>query len=171
MNYIKHMSGFFERLEEDRRMTPYHISLYVCVFQYWNLNRFRNPFSISRMELMQLSGIGSNNTYARCMKQLDEWGYIQYSPNGNFHTGIQVSCISFDKGTDTRTSTRSDTGTETGSDMRTDTRTDTLLINNTNINKRYKQKISNFFDNGRRKINFNNNPYHVEIDKDYSEPL
>ena len=167
MNYIKHMSGFFERLEEDRRMTPYHISLYVCLFQYWNLNRFRNPFPISRMELMQISGIGSNNTYAKCMKQLDEWGYIQYSPNGNLHTGIQVSCISFDTGTDTRTSTRSDTGTETGSDMRTDT----LLINNTNINKRYKQKTSNFFDNGRRKINFNNNPYHVEIDKDYSEPL
>jgi hypothetical protein len=171
MNYIRHLSGFFERLEEDRRMTPYHISLYVCLFQCWNLNRFRNPFPISRGELMQLSGIGSTNTYARCMKQLDDWGYIQYSPNGNFHTGIQVSCISFDSGTDTRRSTRSDTGADTGSDMRTDIRSDTLLINSINNNKRYKQKTSDFFDNERRKKVIRTNPYHVVNDKDYSEPL
>ena len=167
MNYIRHLSGFFERLEEDRCMTPYHISLYVCLFQCWNLNRFRNPFPISREELMQFSGIGSTNTYGRCMKQLDEWGYIQYSPNGNLHTGIQVSCISFDTGTDTR----SDTGTDTGSDIRTDTRSDTLLINSINNNKRYKQKNSDFFDNERRKKVNGTNPYHVVNDKDYSEPL
>lgn len=171
MNYIRHLSGFFERLEEDRRMTPYHISLYVCLFQCWNLNRFRNPFPISRGELMQLSCIGSTNTYARCMKQLDEWGYIQYSSIGNLHTGIQVSCISFDTGTDTGRSARSDTGADTGSDMRTDTRSDTLLINSINNNKRYKQTTTDFFENERRKKVNGTNPYHVVNDKDYSEPL
>jgi hypothetical protein len=120
---------------------------------------------------MQLSGIGSNNTYARCMKQLDEWGYIQYSSIGNLHTGIQVSCISFDTGADTGRSARSDTGADTGSDMRTDTRTDTLLINSINNNKRYKQKTSDFFENERRKKVNGTNPYHVVNDKDYSEPL
>jgi hypothetical protein len=174
MNYIRHLSGFFEKLAEDRRMTPYHVSLYVCLFRYWNLNRFRNPFPISREELMDLSRIGSTNTYARCMKQLNEWGYIEYSPTGNFHTGIQVSCISFDTGTDTRSNTRTDTGGDTGSNTRpetgSDTRSDTLLINS--INKRKQNKQSpDFFENERRKKSIINNPYHVENDKDYSEPL
>lgn len=174
MNYIRHLSGFFEKLAEDRRMTPYHVSLYVCLFRYWNLNRFRNPFPISREELMDLSRIGSTNTYARCMKQLNEWGYIEYSPTGNFHTGVQVSCISFDTGADIRSNTGTDTGNDTGSNTRpgtgSDTRSDTLLINS--INKRKQNKQSpDFFENERRKKSIVNNPYHVENDKDYSEPL
>jgi hypothetical protein len=178
MNYIRHLSGFFEKLAEDRRMTPYHVSLYVCLFRYWNLNRFRNSFPISREELMDLSRIGSTNTYARCMKQLNEWGYIEYSPTGNFHTGIQVSCISFDMGADTRSNTGSNIGTDTGGDTGSntrpdtgsDTRSDTLLINS--INKRKQNKQSpDFFENERRKKSIVNNPYHVENDKDYGEPL
>ena len=76
MNYIRHLTGFFTRLSQDQRMTPFHVSLYMAPFQLWNLNRFKNPFTISRDEMMQLSLIGSVNTYARCMKQLQERGYI-----------------------------------------------------------------------------------------------
>ncbi len=162
MNYIKHLNLFFKLLEGDRRMTAYHVSLYVCLFHQWNLNRFRNPFPISREELMHLSGTGSTNTYAKCMKQLDQWGYIEYSPNGNFHTGIKVSCTIFDTG--------SNTGSGTGTNSRTNSRSDTLLINNINKNKQGKQAPLNFFDDGRKK-NKSINPYHVVIDKDYSEPL
>ena len=35
MNYIRHLGGFFIRLAEDQRMTPYHISLYFALFQQW----------------------------------------------------------------------------------------------------------------------------------------
>jgi hypothetical protein len=109
------------------------------------------------------------------MKQLNEWGYIEYSPTGNFHTGIQVTCISFDTGTDTGSNIGTDTGGDTGSNTRpgtgSDTRSDTLLINS--INKRKQNKQSpDFFENERRKKKVKvNNPYHVENDKDYAEPL
>ncbi|MDD4191319.1 MAG: hypothetical protein PHI28_08310, partial [Mangrovibacterium sp.] len=137
----------------------------------WNLNRFRNPFPILREELMEQSRIGSKTTYARCMKELHGWGYITYSPSGNWHTGRQVSCTRFDTedspGFDTGTGTRDGTQNRTG----TRPRTGTLFINSTNNNKRDKQgRHKNFQDGGRKKIN-GHDRLNTCNDKDYSEPL
>lgn len=156
MNYIKHLSGFFDRLSEDQRMTAYHISLYLALFQLWNLNRFQNPFPISRQELMKISRVGSVNTYGRCMKELNKWGYIHYSPSANWRRGSHVTCIRFDTATDTRSDTTTDIGT------------DTLFINYTNMYKR--ENHQNFKNGDRRKTN-GTNRLSVSNDKDYSEPL
>ncbi len=129
MNYIRHLNGLFEKMNRDDRLTAYHISLYMSIFQLWNMNRFKNPVPIDRGELMTLSRIGGRNTYARCMKELDQWGYIRYSPSGNFYTGWNVSCIRFDTGDEPGSGTESDTRTtgysgiknETGAGIRTDT--------------------------------------------------
>lgn len=166
MNYIKHLRGFYERVESDENITAHHISLYMALFQFWNNARFRGQFDINRQELMGMSRIGSPHTYARCMKQLNDWGYIKYSASSNRYSVSKVSCARFD----TTSGTTTDTTTDITNDTANDTTSSTLFINNTNYTKD-KQKTPNFFDNGRRKINFNNNPYHVEIDKDYSEPL
>ena len=162
MNYIRHMSGFFARLKQDQRMTPFHVSLYMALFQVWNMNRFRNPFTISRDEIMHLSRIGSINTYSKCMKQLQEWGYIRYNPTANNYFGSHVTCICFDTGSDTSCDTRSDTGCDTSSD------TASYYINNTNFNKRYTDKN---FNNGRGKKLFTRQQISFSNDKDYSEPL
>ena len=173
MNYIRHLNGFFEKAENDEKLTPYHISLYMSLFRQWNLNRFRNPFPVDREELMHLSRIGSKNTYARCMKQLHQWGYICYSPTGNFHTERKVSCTSFDTvigtgnetGRDTESGTRSDTGTGTRSG------TPNININNTNsINRNKQETTKNFLNERGKKVN-GKSPHHVSTDKDYSEPL
>ena len=129
MNYIRHLSGFFIRLAEDQRMTPYHISLYLALFQLWNVDRFGDWFVISRSEMMQLSRIGSANTYARCMKELSDWGYINYSASSNLHMGSRVSCIRFDTATDTASSTGTNTGTKSDTDY--DTVRDTGTTANT----------------------------------------
>ena len=123
MNYIRHLSGFFIRLAEDQRMTPYHISLYFALFQQWNAERFGDWFVISRSEMMQLSRIGSANTYARCIKELSDWGYIMYTASSNLHSGSRVSCIRFDTATDTPRNTGTDTGIKTNTS--TDTGNDT----------------------------------------------
>jgi hypothetical protein len=150
MNYIKHLNGFFQILEQDERMTAYHISLYLSCFRIWNINRFKNPFSICRYEMMRLSRVGSVNTYARCIKQLHEWGYIEYSPSANMHSGSMVSCIRFDI-------TRNPTG---------DTATDTLLINTTNNKNRSKQVASS-----NENLKTSKDRLHAKTNKDYSEPL
>jgi hypothetical protein len=166
MNYIKHLKGFYERVEDDEKITPHHISLYMALFQFWNNARFRSQFDINRQELMGMSRIGSPHTYARCMKQLNDWGYIEYSASSNRYSVSKVSCARFDITSGTTT----DIANDTANDTATGTTSSTLFINNINHTKN-KQKTPIFFDNGRRKINFNNNPYHVETDKDYSEPL
>jgi hypothetical protein len=127
MNYIRHLNGFFERLAEDERLSSYHISLYIALFQQWNANRFHDQFTISRMEVMQLARIGSVNTYARCIKELADWGYITYLPSSNLHSGSKVSCTRFDIRSDTAGRTASDTGikSDTACDIPTNTTTDT----------------------------------------------
>ena len=127
MNYIRHLNGFFARLAEDKRMSSYHISLYFALFQQWNADRFGEQFVITRTETMYMSRLGSVNTYARCMKELSLWGYIQYIPSSNIHSGSRVSCIRFDTATDTATVTASNTATDTGiaTDTAGDTGTDT----------------------------------------------
>ena len=116
MNYIRHMSGFFARLTEDKRLSSYHISLYFALFQQWNEQRFAEQFIIARGETMQLSRLGSMNTYARCMKDLAEWGYIRYNPSSNLHAGSRVSCIRFDTAVDTASDIVRNIATDTGGD-------------------------------------------------------
>jgi hypothetical protein len=110
MNYLRHLNGFFERLDSDKRLSSYHISLYLALFRQWNACRFSDRFAISRSEMMNMARIGSANTYARCMKELSDWGYIHYKPSSNLHCGSTVSCIRFDTEADPASDTESDTG-------------------------------------------------------------
>lgn len=100
VNYIQHMTGFYELIAGDNRLKTAHVSLYMALFQFWNLNRFQNPISISRNEMMDISKIGSTNTYTKCLKELDQYGYIQYLPSFNPLKGSTVNLFDFNKGTD-----------------------------------------------------------------------
>lgn len=92
------MNAWFAKVYEDHRLHSSHIALYLALFQYWNLNRFKNPITTYREELIRLSKIGSANTYTRCIKELDQWDYIRYESSFNPMVGSQVHLYSFDKG-------------------------------------------------------------------------
>jgi len=95
MNYIKHLTAVYEKFADDDRLNPSHVSLYMALFQFWNLNRFRNPISIARGEVMKLSKIASNKTYLKGLRELDEWDYIRYFPSRNPMKGSQVEMCNF----------------------------------------------------------------------------
>lgn len=95
MNYIKHLTGFFEKVALDRTLNPTHISLYIALFQFWNCNRFKNPISISRDEVMRISKISSKATYHKCLKNLHSLGYINYEPSYNPFKGSHVILFNF----------------------------------------------------------------------------
>lgn len=95
MNYIKHLTGFFEKVSNDRQLNPTHISLYMSLFQFWNYNRFKNPISISRDEIMRISKISSKATYHKCLKALHTQGYIKYEPSYNPFKGSHVVMFNF----------------------------------------------------------------------------
>ena len=90
MNYILQLSGFFQRVAADNRLNPTHVSLYMAIFQFWNAERFQNPVSISRQELMRISKISAKATYHKCIKDLHTFGYIQYLPSFNPFKGSLV---------------------------------------------------------------------------------
>ena len=95
MNYIKHLTGFFDKVAQDRTLNPTHISLYIALFQFWNCNRFKNPISISRNEVMRISKISSKATYHKCLKNLHSLGYINYEPSFNPFKGSHVFLFNF----------------------------------------------------------------------------
>lgn len=97
MNYIRHLTGFYEKIHEDNRLNPTHISLYLALFQFWNLNHFQNPISISRHEMMKLSKIAAYGTYHKCIKDLQDFGYIEYLPSFNPYKGSLVNLLNFDE--------------------------------------------------------------------------
>ncbi|MFE3867036.1 transcriptional regulator [Flavobacterium sp. LS2P90] len=95
MNYIKHLTGFFNKINYETNLHPTHISLYLALFQCWNVNRFKNPTGISREEIMKASKINSKATYHKCMKELELLGFMQYNPTFNPHSCSNIVMINF----------------------------------------------------------------------------
>jgi hypothetical protein len=113
MNYIKHLTGFFNRIAMENTLNPTHISLYLTIFQCWNVNRFKNPIIISRDEMMKGSKIASNATYHKCIKELQRLGYLEYHPSFNPYSGTTITVHNFSDGykskPDNTTSSKNDT--------------------------------------------------------------
>lgn len=130
MNYIKHLNAVFQRFSMDSRLNPTHISLYMALFQYWNIHRFPDEFYIDREDIMKMSKIGSKATYHRCLKSLHSWKYIRYLPSHNPYKGSKVRMPKLG------------TSNETSDVKTTETTSEQLegqaLVSNTNINKHIK---------------------------------
>ena|ERR1700722_20993806 len=81
---------FFIRVIPDERIKPCHISLYAALVHCWEKGEWRNPASVTRRELMQLSHIYSTPTYHKHMLELVDFGFIQYLPSYNPFLGSLV---------------------------------------------------------------------------------
>lgn len=83
MEIFQPLSDFYRAIEEDAKINSTHISLYFALLQKWNLDQSKNPFMIARDELMKTAKINARHTYNKCMNELDEYGYIKYTPSSN----------------------------------------------------------------------------------------
>jgi hypothetical protein len=115
VNYIIHHKNVSEKMIElDFNST--HISLYNALFLLWNNCGFDENLSINRNDVMNLSKIGSVNTYLKCLKDLDNHKIISYKPSHNPLKGSIINLFRFDTSSDivinkynTSTDTSSDT--------------------------------------------------------------
>ena len=122
INYIKHLNAAFRMIVKDSRLNPTHVSLYMALFQLWNITRFSEVFYINRQEVMQFSKIGSKTTFHRCLQDLNQWKYIKYIPSHNIYKSSEVRMPIF--------------GTTSGQVVaNNETSTGQVLVSNTNINK------------------------------------
>ncbi len=146
INYIKHLQFIRNRILEDNRLSPWHISLYYALFHTWNFNQFSHEFQIVREVIMSEAKIGSANTYTKCLKELHTWGYLIYSPSFNPYKSSKVSIITFDKGSDKGSDKGTDNSTDKGAVM--DVRPlikhikTNINYNKTNINTNSKELVN-----------------------------
>ena len=81
MQCIPVLSIFIEAIAKDERIARSHLCVYIALFQCWNKNNFENPFTIRRIEIMRLSKVNAKTTYHKCIKELQDAGYIKYEPS------------------------------------------------------------------------------------------
>ena len=78
---LKSYGKLLNSIRTDERLLATHISLFTALFVQWQWNDFKSPFPITRKELMTYSKIASIATYHKCIRELDEYGYIRYQPS------------------------------------------------------------------------------------------
>lgn len=116
VNFILHYKTVNSKLFEETDFNSTHISLYNALFQLWNGCGFDTNLSINRNDVMNLSKIGSVNTYLKCLKDLDKKGFIKYIPSHNPLKGSIINLFRFDTSSDkvvNNYSTSSDTSSDT----------------------------------------------------------
>jgi hypothetical protein len=77
---LPELTQFYEAIQEDSRISPSHIAVYMALFQCWHLRGFQDPVPIIRREVMQAAKISGLATYHRCIRDLHAFGYIRYQP-------------------------------------------------------------------------------------------
>jgi hypothetical protein len=93
---IDQLTDFYAAIKEDNRITTTHISLYMALFELWSHSEFHNPVSITRRQVMEAAKISGIATFHKCIRELDEYGYIQYMPSRNPAINSQVRLTRLD---------------------------------------------------------------------------
>lgn len=87
------LARFLEGIESDPRITTAHISVFVSLWKKWKDSGADGPLSFFRSDIVGLCKISSYNTFHRSIRQLHEYGYIQYIPSYNHFLGSLVYFI------------------------------------------------------------------------------
>lgn len=86
----EHYKKAYLQLAVDHRITVWHVSIYMALLYKLYESGLQNPVQISRLEVMHLAHVGSIATYHKCIKQLQEYGYIKYLPSHDPSLGSRI---------------------------------------------------------------------------------
>ncbi len=95
VNYIVQLNMAFERFHNDARIKQGHITLYLAFFQKWNRGFFKTAITINRELIMDRAKIKSKTTYHNFVKDLNDWGYLQYFPSYHPARGSKIKMAIF----------------------------------------------------------------------------
>lgn len=85
------LMGFFDRVNADLRLTPFHISLYLALLHHWQHSSFEDCLILNKKIMQQKSRIGSAHTLYRCLNDLAAWGYITYHVSRSPSRGSSIT--------------------------------------------------------------------------------
>lgn len=97
VNYISHLNSFMTYLKRDNPLNVYHVGLYLALFHAWNNAHFASRFPVTRKALKRVCRIGTDHTYAKCMKELNDIGLISYQRSTREGVPSIVSMTLLDK--------------------------------------------------------------------------
>lgn len=80
-------------LSKDERVTVWHMATLFGIIQLSKENELTAPIYISRKKVMELSHINNFVTYNKCIKELQQFGYIKYFPSYHPAYGSKVYLI------------------------------------------------------------------------------
>ncbi|MFH7018583.1 hypothetical protein [Flavobacterium sp. FlaQc-47] len=83
MESLKLLSRFFESIEKDFRIGSTHIAIFAALVQFWIERGMVNPIQAYSIEIQKIAKIMSPKTYHKCMRELDNYGYLLYVPTKN----------------------------------------------------------------------------------------
>ncbi|MGY5851830.1 hypothetical protein [Salegentibacter sp. F14] len=96
VNYIRHLNGALRKFSDDNKISSSHRSLYLAFFEIWNQKRFPKTIMVNSKQVMALAKIRSRTTYHKLLRDLKNWGYLQYHPSHNPQIGSLVEMFRFD---------------------------------------------------------------------------
>jgi len=77
-------------MAKDERITVWHMAAIFGIVQLATASDMQSPIFISRKKVMQLSHIRNIVTYHKCIKELQQFGYIRYIPSYHPAFGSEV---------------------------------------------------------------------------------
>ncbi|WP_281225407.1 hypothetical protein [Flavobacterium aquiphilum] len=90
MDTLKPLSDFFSAIEKDFRIGTTHIAIYAALLEYRVGKGFINPIEVYRYEITSLAKISSPYTYHKCIKDLNDYGYLKYEPSVKKTQGSKI---------------------------------------------------------------------------------
>jgi hypothetical protein len=81
MDLYERLSAFYQKARADNRITATHISLYFSLLHALNNQANNSVIHLQRSLIMDSAKISSRVTYNKCMRELHEYGYINYRPS------------------------------------------------------------------------------------------
>jgi DNA-binding MarR family transcriptional regulator len=86
-------NDYFKKLSEDYRISAAHISLFAALYVTWSRHQFAERFRVLRADIMKLSKIDSRSSYHKHLRDLIEYGYIEYEPCYEPGRGSEVKVV------------------------------------------------------------------------------
>lgn len=90
MDRSKPLSDFLSLVQQDGRIGPTHITIYVALWKFRVNQGFANPIQVFSGDIMRIAKVSWRNTFYNCVNDLDKYGYLKYEPSNNKKTGSMI---------------------------------------------------------------------------------
>ncbi len=94
MEFKNYLSGFFDAIAGDARISVTHIGVYAALLQIFSRHDFQNPIHVFSSDVMGVAKISSVITYCKTVRELSEYGYIKYEPSFSRMKGSKIIFLS-----------------------------------------------------------------------------